>query len=620
MSNTSQLSFDYHTCFKEIYYQLYSNSNTSRAERIVSDVTKILLCKLIAEQNSVSDISSLSNAQLINLLKQYYPQSCDNFEDFSLSESDVHNALGLLDNISLSEAPSHVIGEAFQAIIGPRIRGDKGQFFTPKALVECMVKIANPQNGNVVIDPACGTGSFLSEAYIYAKSQGSSDEHRIHLIGVDKDRDMADIALATSEIISQGLSSVYNRNSLEILSPQSDLHFLLNSADLVLTNPPFGAKIGITDESILSLYEFGHNWTYSERDKTWYKLNTLAKNQAPQVLFLELCVQLLKPGGKMAIVLPEGIFGNKSLGYIWAYLRTHGRILAMIDCPRNTFQPSTDTKTNVLFYVKGDNASEEVMVSVAKHCGHDKRGRVKNTLNEPIQNDFLEIASKYNNDPEHNIWKPVMLSGSYFVPRYLAGSVISHDETEFITIGEMIKLGYLIRKSGKEVGSEAYGTGTVPFVRTSDIINFEISSDPTNSVSEEVFQQYSPQQNLQVGDILFIADGRYRIGKTAIITPYNLKCLIQSHIEILSLTKEAPFTPYEFLYLLNMCDVQEQVRNMIFIQSTLGTLGNRILEIAIRIPKRTQEWKNTIHAFQKSIEMRAECLSVLMKSEHTYEV
>ena len=152
MSNTSQLSFDYHTCFKEIYYQLYSNSNTSRAERIVSDVTKILLCKLIAEQNSVSDISSLSNAQLINLLKQYYPQSCDNFEDFSLSESDVHNALGLLDNISLSEAPSHVIGEAFQAIIGPRIRGDKGQFFTPKALVECMVKIANPQNGNVVIE------------------------------------------------------------------------------------------------------------------------------------------------------------------------------------------------------------------------------------------------------------------------------------------------------------------------------------------------------------------------------------------------------------------------------------------------------------------------------------
>ena len=483
-----------------------------------------------------------------------------------------------------------------------------------------MVRIAAPKGDSVIIDPACGTGTFLSEAFIYAKRRSSIDANGIRLIGVDKDRDMADIALATSEIISQGLSSVYNRNSLEILSPQSDLHFLLNSADLVLTNPPFGAKIGITDDNILSLYEFGHNWTYSEKDGTWYKLNSLAKNQAPQVLFLELCVQLLRPGGKMAIVLPEGIFGNKSLGYIWAYLRTHGRILAMIDCPRNTFQPSTDTKTNVLFYEKGYSSSEEVMVSVAKYCGHDKRGRVRNSFNEPIQNDFLKIASKYNDDPEHTIWKPVVLSGSYFVPRYLAGRVVPHNNAEYITIGEMIKLGYLIRKNGKEVGSEAYGTGTVPFVRTSDIINFEISSDPTNSVSEEIYRQYSSQQNLQVGDVLFIADGRYRIGKTAIITPHNLKCLIQSHIEILSLTRDAPFTPYEFLYSLNMSEVQEQIRNMIFIQSTLGTLGNRIQEIAIRIPIRTQEWENTIHAFQKSIEMRAECLSVLMRSEYSYEL
>ena len=64
----------------------------------------------------------------------------------------------------------------------------------------------------------------------------------------------------------------------------------------------------------------------------------------------------------MAIVLPEGIFGNKSLGYIWAYLKKHGKVLAMIDCPRNTFQPSTDTKTNVLIYQKGIEFSDEIIV------------------------------------------------------------------------------------------------------------------------------------------------------------------------------------------------------------------------------------------------------------------
>lgn len=620
MENNEQISFDYNACFKSIYYHLYSNSNISRAERIISDITKILLCKLIAEQDDIQDISSYSGERLLGLLKQRYLQFCEQCDDFSLSNDDIRVVFNLLSNISLLNAPSHIIGDAFQAIIGPRIRGDKGQFFTPKELVECMVRIVKVKNQNIIIDPACGTGGFLTEVYTYAKAAHWIDETSVQLVGVDKDRDMANMALATAEIISHGNSIVLNRNSLETLSPKSDLHYLLGSADIVLTNPPFGTKIGINDDSLLRLYEFGYNWTYSEKEKTWYKLNTLAKNQAPQVLFLELCVRLLKPGGTMAIVLPEGIFGNKSLGYIWAYLKKYGKVLAMIDCPRNTFQPSTDTKTNVLIYEKGGLFSEEVVVAVAKHCGHDKRGRVTNSANEQLPNDFEMISKSYKNDLTEDVWKHVKLIGNYFVPRYLAGKNVHHDSYEHITIGEMIKKGYLKRKSGKEVGSEAYGTGSIPFVRTSDIINFEVSCDPTNAVSEEIYQQFAPQQDLAVGDILFVADGRYRIGKTAIITRYNLKSLIQSHIEIFSLTETAPFSPYEFLYCLNSNEVQEQIRSLIFIQSTLGTLGNRIQEIALHIPDRTPEWNEKIHTFQQNIEMRAECLFALKQSENTFEL
>ena len=620
MDNTTQLSFDYNACFKNIYYQLYSNSNTSRAERIVSDITKILLCKLMAEQDKIQDIGRFSGKELLEMLKEKYPQSCEKYDDFSLGDDDIATVFNTLSNLSLLDAPSHIIGDAFQAIIGPRIRGDKGQFFTPKELVECMVRIVNSKSESVIIDPACGTGGFLTEAYTYAKSVDCVDETSIRLIGIDKDKDMADMALATTEIISHGNSTIFNGNSLEILSPDSNLHFLVESADVILTNPPFGAKIGIIDESLLRLYEFGYNWTYSEKDDTWYKLNTTVKNQAPQVLFLELCVRMLKPGGTMAVVLPEGIFGNKSLGYIWAYLKKSGKILAMIDCPRNTFQPSTDTKTNVLIYQKGMRFSDEIIVAVAQNCGHDKRGRVTNSINEALPNDFEEIARTYMNDQNGSIWKKVQLKGNYFVPRYLAEKAIHHSTDKYITIGQMLQKGYLRKKSGKEVGSEAYGTGLIPFVRTSDIINFEIASDPTNAVSEEIYQQYAPQQNLAVGDILFIADGRYRIGKTAIITKYNIKSLIQSHIEIFSLTDSAPFTPYEFLYCLNSNEVQEQVRSLIFIQSTLGTLGNRIQEISIKIPERTEEWNKKIHAFQRNIEMRAECLFMLKQNENSFEL
>ena len=615
MARQVQMSFDYNACFKEIYYSLYSNSNASRAESIVSDVSKILLFKLLSEQDKSINIENCSGKSIMAHLAQVLHERYSKSEKFHLSDDNINDVLRALTLINLSSAPSHIIGDAFQSIIGARIRGDKGQFFTPKELVECMVSIIQPRSDEFIIDPACGTGGFLSESISQMRGDGST----YRLIGIDKDRDMSDMALATTKIISGDHTRIYNDNSLEILKEKSTLHNLVGQADVVLTNPPFGAKIGVTDESILRLYEFGYNWTYSASDKKWYRLNTLVKNQAPQMLFLELCVRLLKDGGRMAIVLPEGMFGNKSLGYIWEYLREHGRVFAMIDCPRNTFQPSTDTKTNVLFFEKGKPFSEDVFVAVAKQCGHDKRGRTTTQSNEPWPNDFKAISDSFRSK-EKGMWKTVKLEGAYFVPRYLVGKLEYKGKDNYISIGELIKRGHLIKKSSKEIGSEAYGTGDIPFIRTSDINNFEISADPTNSVSEDVYAQYAAQQNLEVGDILFIADGRYRIGKTAIITPYNIKCLIQSHIEILSLRASAPFTPYEFLYCLNSDEVQEQIRDMVFIQSTLGTLGSRINEVAVPIPVRTPEWDEKTHAFQKNIETRAECLFNLRETEHSFDL
>lgn len=607
---------DYNSFFKGLYYSLYSNSNTSRAERIVSDITKILLCKLMMEEDKYLSEKQIDETKLLKLLKTRYPQSCEQFDDFSMTKKDIEYCLEYLSSISLSNSPAHIIGDAFQSIIGPNIRGDKGQFFTPKELVNSIVKIVNPKTNSIILDPACGTGGFLTEAYI-----NSQDTKNFKLIGIDKDKDMADIALATTEIISKGTSQIYNKNSLEILNPKNELYSLLGTVDYVLTNPPFGSKIGITDSDILKFYDFGYNWTYSESNDTWIKLNTLSKNQVPQVLFIELCIKLLKNDGIMAMVLPEGIFGNKSLGYIWSYLKQNGNVIGMLDCPRNTFQPSTDTKTNVLFFQKGKKFSNEILIAIAKSCGHDKRGRTLTVNKQPIKNDFALIAEDYCN--KRNIfWKIAKLEGNYFVPRYLVEKTLisAKKNDNYISIGEMINKGMLKKKSGKEIGSEAYGSGKIPFVRTSDIINFEIAADPTNSVSEEIYSQYSKQQNLEIGDILFIADGRYRIGKTAIITENNIKCLIQSHIEILSLTKEAPFTSYEFLYLLNTKEVQEQVRSLVFIQSTLGTLGERLKEIYLPIPKKTEQWTKTILSFKKSIELRAKYLNELQNTENSYEL
>ena len=124
--------------------------------------------------------------------------------------------MALLSNISLSDAPSHIIGDAFQAIIGPTIRGDKGQFFTPKSLVKCMIEIIDPKDGEIIIDPACGTGGFWAESYGYQYNKKHS-EVKSYYIGIDKDKDMSDLSMAVTEIIIFGKSKVFNQNSLEIL-------------------------------------------------------------------------------------------------------------------------------------------------------------------------------------------------------------------------------------------------------------------------------------------------------------------------------------------------------------------------------------------------------------------
>lgn len=608
---------EYGSKFKSIYYSLYSNGTASRAENIISDLAKILLFKLLSEKNTQEKILEVKGNEIIKILAKELPECYNKTDKFQLSDDNIKSILNELKGIHLSDAPSHIIGEAFQSIIGPRIRGDKGQFFTPEELVDCIVKITDLKSDSVVMDPACGTGGFLTQAYSEVLNRFTTLDESFRIIGIDKDRDMADMALTTSTIVANKYSKIYNANSLEIPCPHNKLHGLLGTVDVILTNPPFGSKIGITDERILEQYDFGHNWMYSKKDNKWYMLNSLEKNQAPQILFLELSIKLLKPLGKLAIVLPEGMFGNKSLGYIWEYLKKHGNVTALIDCPRNTFQPSTDTKTNVLFFTKSEPFDDQVIIAIAKQCGHDKRGRKFTSANELWPNDYKSIAKDYFLN-DRKWWKLGKFCGNYYVPRYLVGKSEYSHKNGYITIGKMIEKGFLVKKSSKEIGSESYGTGDIPFIRTSDINNYEISADPTNSVSEEIYDKYSSQQDLEEGDILFICDGRYRIGKTAIITKYNKKCLIQSHIEILSLQEEAPYTPFEFLYCLNEDEVQEQIRSVIFIQSTLGTVGNRINEIAIPIPTKDHEWNKKIRAFQNNIEIRSKCLYDLKQTEHSF--
>ena len=629
----------YASAFRKLYYHLYSNSRVSRAERIITDLSNLLLCKIASERNGGKsnlerflDGAGTANELLVPILVDAYPHLIAEQEKFALEDEALRYGLKELSPLSFQSAPAHILGEAFQALIGPRLRGDKGQFFTPKSPVNAMVAVLNPPLWAKVVDPACGMAGFLVEVHAFQTKEGQSSNIVGKLIGMDKDRDLCRLAEAILEITAPRRSVVLNVNSLD-LAALAKLPTELSpfEADYVLTNPPFGASIRIDDQAILKQFTLGHKWSQSESG--WIQEPNLRESQDPQLLFLELCIQLLKPGGQMGIILPEGVFGNHSLGYVWDFVRKQGQIVALIDCPRTTFQPSTDTKTNVLFFRKGEPAltsptlrsPEKVWTAVALNCGHDRRGRNSRTTGEPYPDDFEEIGVSFlNRQPGTRFWQEATITDPYYlVPRYYdiaALDALAQEAerlgTKLVSLGEMIKAGYIHIRKGHEVGAEAYGTGDVPFIRTSDISNYEISIDPTRAVSEEIYQQYAGQQKLTAGDILLVSDGRYRIGRTAILNDHNYRCIVQSHIRIITATRRCPISTVELLYLLNLPMVQHQIRNLVFIQSTLGALGKRLNEIRVPLPKPSAEWSKTIEEFRLLIEGRATLLRQLQQFEH----
>lgn len=181
-----------------------------------------------------------------------------------------------------------------------------------------------------------------------------------------------------------------------------------SSIDIILTNPPFGKKCVIDEKKILRAFDLGHKWI--KQNNRWVKTNKVDQSRTPDILFIERCIELLKPGGRMAIVLPDGILGNDGLEYVRQYILEKTLVVGVIDLPVETFLPSVDTKTSVLILKKKESddipQTFDVMMSIAKTCGHDRRGKPLYKRDEdgniifshgdPIpDDDLIEIAETF---------------------------------------------------------------------------------------------------------------------------------------------------------------------------------------------------------------------------------
>ena len=633
--------------FKSILFHLYSNTNIQSRTRLCNEMTKILFCKIYDERLD-SDVphfqcSPDKTGKEIKFAieeKLWKPvlselQTTGVFQEnegIILDSDSLVYVVGELERLSLLKTDYDVVGAAFEVFAERYFVGEKGEFFTPRVAVKNAVKMLDPEYSEMIIDPACGSGGFLVQAleYVWNKITNSKEdvEHRQKLApkyvyGIDKEPDLVKVARSYMSLIGDGHASIVDADSLKPLEYWKDHSRVClthsngktKQFDLVMTNPPFGSNIKIEHDYILNEYELGHLWqkeTNSTRGGGGWNITQKTKPTSPQILFLELCVKLLKGSGRLCIVLPEGILANPTEGYVRQWLLESTEILAVWDCPQILFLPHTSTKTCILFLRKKRVSKQRILMSHILKCGHDKRGSEIRASSGKLDEEFSVAVNDWfvyqNGKNEFELSCLVddtdLDEENRMIPRDHLSNPNSFSEA--ITLRELEEQGLISLKTMPcGVKQREYSDEGVPYLRTSDIGVMEIRCTQMK-VPYEVYEREKVKQDVIPLDILIVKDGGKRIGEPVILLEDDAEIVVQGHFYKIRVLEDKKLDPF-FLYWA-ITKSQPDIMGKAFVQSTLSSVTkDRMLNTPIPFPPTHKQVKIGTKV-KKVIEARKECL------------
>lgn len=439
--------------FKTCHNHIYVTDGLQKQPAFF-ELLKLIFCKILDEKNVGKAIEFYATSaersnpdgqltvknrisRIFGKVKEQFPQIFESNDKINLEARSLAWIVSELQSYSLLETHVDVKGKAYEELVGANLRGDRGEFFTPRNIMRMAVKMVNPKPDEKICDTSCGTGGFLvmamnhvieqlkkevEEDYGRTESEWEESEkalvrERIKQIasakffGFDINPDLVKATKMNMVMNNDGSGNIFRNDSL--LPPHewsSDLKQQLAKTlniesenirnaqsieffDVIVTNPPFGSKIPIKDSHILEQYNIGYIWRNEQYDtsknKGWSISSDFQSSVPPEQLFIERCFQFLKPGGRLAIVLPDSILGNPGLGYIRQWLIERTKIIASIDLHADTFQPRNGTQTSILIVQKKTKKEIEeeqrigkikpynIFMAMVEKVGHDQRG---NTL------------------------------------------------------------------------------------------------------------------------------------------------------------------------------------------------------------------------------------------------
>ncbi len=356
--------------FRRCHNYIAGNQGLQKPEAFW-ELLKLIFCKIEDERSSSETLEfyvsqserasmngqSKVKARIQRLFKEVvkkYPTIFKPNDDIELDARVTAYVVSELQQYSLLSSPVDVKGVAYEEIVGSNLRGDRGEFFTPRNACRMAVRMLDPRPHERLLDPACGTGGFLVIAMNHAlrileeterakwRDPFTGTQYEMEelyrkkaeylsqkVFGLDLNPNLVRAAKMNMVMNNDGSGNLYQCNSLEHPHRWSDEvreRVPLGSIDVLFTNPPFGSQILIDDPAILAQYDLAAQWELSEDGKWGIKKardgsRLFQAAVPPEILFVERCLQWLKPGtGRMAIVMPNGLLNNPGLGYLRQWL------------------------------------------------------------------------------------------------------------------------------------------------------------------------------------------------------------------------------------------------------------------------------------------------------------
>ena len=401
---------EFNEIFKLIFAKIWDEKEAleNRKDKTV-EFGKVTTKRLIKGEEKLVVDADLTFDRINGLFKkacEEWPGIFRENEDIELAKRHLQFCVGPIEGVRLMGSNLRIMDNAFEYLLPTEAKKKKGQFFTPRHVVEMCVRMLNPTQKEYVMDPACGSGGFLLHAmdWCYPADDNDKRELRKHkyaskyLWGIDFEARAAKTSRALMLIAGDGHTNIFGpdvssldpKTWYESGSGQALMHGLRQAKltamkvpedeplndddkaweyfddlkfDVILANPPFAGEM--KDPQMLVHYDLA-------KPALKRAGNDKAPKEERDVLFIERILKLLRPGGRAAIVLPQGKFNNSSLAFIREWILKKARLLAVVGLHPNTFKPHTGTKTSVLFLQKYTNqqltAIARVHDEVAKNC------------------------------------------------------------------------------------------------------------------------------------------------------------------------------------------------------------------------------------------------------------